>query len=270
MARKEKNPNQIIRIDGYNCFMEVMADGFEIGKVLMRFYKYDASREKGNRFTANIAIYMNTADFNSLYFQSLMGSCVLMKKIVANAANQNLSEWEKAIIIDRGGSQKDNVCTARYLKILKGQKKPIVLLAEEGNGQKNKNGGFTMTGKPTSTVSLGMETEDFVKMLMEVKDALIAFQAKKALSFEIKKQNELLKAIATQVGVNQQVIQDILSKTYDNFDSENSKNNQSGQSNQGGGYQNNSYQNIPTQNYSQGNGYSTPPQNPYYGNYMGQ
>ena len=136
MARKEDNPNQIVRIDGNKCFMEALKNAFEIKKVQMNFYQYDVNRPKGDRYTAEIPIYIDFKDFDSIFYEIMIGGSKI-KEMNRLAADPNKKQWEKQLIIYRGGFEKDGQIKARQLKIFKGMKKPIVLRAEIGKGQKN-------------------------------------------------------------------------------------------------------------------------------------
>ena len=115
MARKEDNPNQIVRIDGNKCFMEALKNAFEIKKVQMNFYQYDVNRPKGDRYTAEIPIYIDFKDFDSIFYEIMIGGSKI-KEMNRLAADPNKKQWEKQLIIYRGGFEKDGQIKARQLK----------------------------------------------------------------------------------------------------------------------------------------------------------
>jgi hypothetical protein len=266
MARSEKNPNQIVRLDGKNCFMESMKNAFEIGKFLWGFYQYDKTRAQGSKFTSEILVYLNPKDFDNLYYDILINGS-LIKKINALANDPTKKEYEKQVVIHRGGTEKDGRVIARQLKIFKGRAKDIVLRAEYGPGQRNSMGGYTMTGSPEKYVDIGMTYEDMKLLLLETKRAWDAHSVKESmkdeisdLEFELNKTKKMLELIAKSVNVNNQELQNIINEekpkpTYGKNQSQ-SANNQ-GYNNQSYGSNSNNYSNgYSNQNYGASNGYS--------------
>jgi len=215
MARREENLNQIIRIDGNNCFMEALRNAFPIGKIQLNFFQYDKNREKGNKFTNEINIYLDFKDFDNIYYE-IMHSGITIKDINAKALNPALKEYEKQVILHRGGSQSSenvNIIKARQLKIFKGRVKPIVLRAEIGKGQKNKQGGYTMVGSPERYVDIGMEYHDLERLLSEIHRALMAYEVERTLqpiidrkfeevNFEIKKLESMILLMLQSMPLN--------------------------------------------------------------------
>ena len=59
MAKEqEQNLNQIIRKDAKNCFVEVLNDKFNIGRLHLFFATYDVSKPVKQRQTNKINIYL--------------------------------------------------------------------------------------------------------------------------------------------------------------------------------------------------------------------
>ena len=215
MARREENLNQIIRIDGKNCFMEALRNAFPIGKIQINFFQYDTTKEKGNKMTNEINIYLDFKDFDTIYYE-IMHSGATIKNMNAMAMNPSLKEYEKQIILHRGGStnsENPNEINARQLKIFKGRTKPVVLRAEIGKGQKNKQGGYTMIGSPERYVDIGMDYHDLEKLLSEIHRALAAYEVEKTMqpildrkfeeiNFEIKKIEDLISLMIKSMPLN--------------------------------------------------------------------
>lgn len=85
----EKNESQIIRKDGKGCFVEVKNDCFTLGKVHLQFIKYDLNRPSGDRYTDNINIYIDVAEFLVLGHEAVSG--VLYAKAKQFEAESNKS-----------------------------------------------------------------------------------------------------------------------------------------------------------------------------------
>lgn len=68
---REKNPNQIIRIDGRGVFLEVIRNCFNIGKVQINFIEYDP--KNNNQQTKNIPLFIDMDKFLVLANDILTG-----------------------------------------------------------------------------------------------------------------------------------------------------------------------------------------------------
>ena len=265
MARKEKNPNQIIRIDGNKCFLEALKSSFEIDKVLLNFIQYDVNKPQGSKFTSQIQIYLSFKDFESLYYETIFSGS-LIRQINQLFNDPSKKEWEKQVILSRGGSKKDNnTIEARQLKIFKGRKKPIVLRAEIGKGKENAMGGYSMVGSPERYVDIAMEYKDLENFLLEIWKAINAHETVVSLNpkvdemlFEIQKNREILQLIARQVGVSTFDVENIVNKEMPKPTYNNSQNNNQNTNQNNNQYQNNySAQNNQQQNnYTQQNQYN--------------
>jgi len=71
--KNNQNESQIIRKDGKGCFVEVKNDCFALGKIHLQFIKYDMSRPSGDRYTDNINIYIDIAEFLVLAHEAVSG-----------------------------------------------------------------------------------------------------------------------------------------------------------------------------------------------------
>lgn len=248
MARKEQNPEQIARVDGKSCFLEVMSSSFGIGKIRINFRQYDMNAQQGNRTTGKIDIYMGYKDFDYLY-QGIMfnGNGYLLNEVFNN---------QYGATIFRGGKkdQQGNV-TAKELKLQAGQKKPFILVAEEGPGNENKMGGFSIirgNNANIKRVMIPLEFADMIHICNSTNNAIIAYRAaqeiKKSLDFESGKIKDILVNIAMLTGCAQNTIMDIVNRemprpSWNNGSYENNDNYSSGnQSNQNGYYQGKDYE----------------------------
>lgn len=243
MARKEKDPQQVLRIDGKNCFLEVMSSAFEIDKVRINFRQYDPNN--GNKQSNAIDIYMGYKDFDYMYAGVLDGGGDLF-----NQMNQS----QYGVTIYRGGREENGNVIARELKIQYGQKYPFILIAEQGAGSKNKMGGYSIIRGNNSAISkiqIPLTYNDLVHILISTNRALIAYQAAKMnetkTMFEMEKVKDLLKNLCYQTGVNGQTIDEIINRQPPRPAWMNNNN-----QNNNGNYNNN--QNYDNQNNYQQNG----------------
>lgn len=180
MARA-KNFNQVIRIDGKNCFVEFMDNAFEIEKVLINFVSYD---EKTKKQTAIIPFYLDFSDFLVLSADVLSGRIfALIKK-----EKEKGQKYPQPIYTQQGGvsannlekrNQKrpDGMSLARQLKIVPGLKYPVVLQGEQGKGEETDKGLIVARygSKPEKKVMIPMQSDDLKKVVLMVQAKINAF-----------------------------------------------------------------------------------------------
>lgn len=176
---EKKSLEQIFKISSSNSFVEVLDSAFEIGKVLFRFAEYDLNRPKGERFTKEILIYMDIAEFEYLAYN------IKFKLIDRDATKAR--ELQKSggyrfcreIYTDLGGTTVDNLARqkrsradnkpeSRQLKIVPGDKYPWIFQAESGAGKMLETGLIAPDGKPDVTVRIPMSDKDFRKLAITV------------------------------------------------------------------------------------------------------
>ena len=189
MAR-EKNPAQIIRLDGKDCFFEVMNTGFEIDKVLINFVQYDTSKEKNSRITAQIPIYIDISKFLVLAQDILSGKMAGLAKKAKDDAESRGSKYASHIYADMGGvsarvlesrgkSRPDGKSLSRQLKITPGAKMPWLLSAEMGVGEEDERGLIVPRygTKPEQRVQVPLTDDDFKRFALTVKAHIEAYFA---------------------------------------------------------------------------------------------
>lgn len=62
MVRTSRQGKQIFKIDGNNCFMEILNDRFFEGKVVFNFSSYDKEKERGERIAQEIKFFLTFGD----------------------------------------------------------------------------------------------------------------------------------------------------------------------------------------------------------------
>ncbi len=160
---------QIARVDGKNCFVEVLNRAFPIGKVSINFIKYNTGNTKGSRIESEIHAYIDWDEF--LYFADLIETID-----VKAAGTGNL--WENL-----GGSlpgkakRTDGKAESRKLALQKGSRYDFMLLAEKGAGEVNNTGLIVPKygSTPDQRVSIPMTMKDAKKMVLAVKQHMAAY-----------------------------------------------------------------------------------------------
>ena len=213
MARRDASPQQIIRKDGNNCFVEASNASFEIGKVLLKFVTYDLNRPKGDRFTNTVDIYLDFSSFLRISNDFLNGSLyrkLMEDKRVADEATrvQGTKVWAKQTIIHQGGKMDGQNVIARVLKMFAGDKIPIMFKAEQGMGEKSRTGLFIPKygNKPDQYVQIGMTIDDAKEFFLTINEHINAYLGEKYFNAKyderlkrLEAENTLLKDVLLEV-----------------------------------------------------------------------
>lgn len=188
MARRNASPQQIIRKDGNNCFVEALNGAFDIGKLQLKFVTYDLSKAQGSKFTNEIDIYIDLSKALRICYDALdsglLIKSIMREKAIAEQKTQQTGNkvWAKQLILHQGGtsaqalassgkSRPDGMSVARVLKIFAGEKLPVMFKAEMGPGETDKKGliipkyGY----KPESYVQIGMSADDFKEFFITIR-----------------------------------------------------------------------------------------------------
>jgi hypothetical protein len=206
---REKNPQQIIRFDGKNVFVEIMNSAFAIGKVQLNFIEYDTSKEAKNRQTKNIPIYIDTDKFLLLTQDILSGRMSHLSKQAIEAKNKGGFKYAKEIYQDLGGvsaenlkrrgkERPDGMSMSRQFKITPGDKIPWILSAEVGAGKEDDKGLIVPQGRPEEAVRVALSDDDFKKLALVVQTHIqgyVTSQYESQAVQELKTQIETMKPI---------------------------------------------------------------------------
>lgn len=148
---KYENPSQIIRKDGKNCFVEVLSDSFSINRVRFNFCTYDLSAATGSRITSSISIFLPFDEFYRICHDMTV-SCILLQTIKKNVdAAKASGTYPTPITLNMGGRsarslaasgtpRPDGMSLSRQLKLIGGDRFPVLLQAECGPGEQNEKG----------------------------------------------------------------------------------------------------------------------------------
>lgn len=185
--RKEKNPLQIIRLDGKNVFMEVM-NAFSIGKVQINFIQYDATKEKNSRIVSEVRTFIDFNKFLVLINDIKSGRMVGLAKKAKEAQQQGGYKFCKEIYADLGGisastlaergqSRPDGKSMSRQFKITPGDKMPWILSGEMGAGVEDDKGLIVPQGRPETIIRVPLSDEDFKKLALVTEMHMQAYLA---------------------------------------------------------------------------------------------
>lgn len=174
--QKQFVQKQIIRIDGTNVFVEVMNDAFPIGKVRFNFIEYDVSKPKKHRIQKNVSIYVDIADMLLLIHDGLSGRLnVIAERLREEAKRRNVpckEAWvhlggvSSETLKKRNQPRPDGMALSRRMRLVPGNKKPWVLIAETGPGKEFQTGLIAMAGKPEVQVLVPLSDENLKHLLL--------------------------------------------------------------------------------------------------------
>ena len=254
----EKNLNQITKISTNKAVMEVLDDGFDKERVVFNFQEYDGAKNR-------IRISLTYQEFDKLYNGVLNGSILWLVK-QPNPQNPN---YPSKVDIHMGGWERDGGVFANGLHIEAGKsdkEERFYIVAEEGPGQKQpRTGGFYLdrsNRNAIKAIGIPVSVSDMLVLVTTTYRRITAHAVlrNRYMAHELSKVYDLLKVIATQVGVAPDAVNAILNKEMEkpwanntnggNTRHNNQQQNRGGYNNTGnGGYGNSG-------GYGNGGGYS--------------
>lgn len=109
MVRTNRLSKQIFKIDGNNCFMEVLNDRFFEGKVHFNFSAYDKEREAGDKIKEKIDFFLEFGD--ALSFCEMV-----INKTFDEKLKKERSNYQKALLKAESEGKALNQCGFIYNK----------------------------------------------------------------------------------------------------------------------------------------------------------
>lgn len=192
---KEKKEERVIRIDGKNCFVEVLDNSFPIDKVRLDFVAYDTAAEKGNRQTANIQIYVDVDKFLSFCEKVRFGGREYIKYCHEHTDYheplfQNMGGASATVLKKRGQSRKDGMGISKVLNV-SASKKGYFLTAKSGPGEENEKGLIVPKYKePEQKVSIALEHYDLIRLCRMVEMRYSAYLASEYICHPIEQREK--------------------------------------------------------------------------------
>lgn len=176
MAQAERNPNQIIRKDAKNCFVESLSDAFDKSKAHFAFASYDLNRPSGNRQTNCVHIYISIPELLELCRKLSCGELRYIWQERKKAGNSKpIQEWLGGTSAEKlrqyGKSRPDGKSLSRVAKLVAGQKSDFLFIADNGPGEKDAKGLIVPRfGKnPENHVSVSMTWDALAELLLITK-----------------------------------------------------------------------------------------------------
>lgn len=177
--KKNYVDHQIIRIDGKDCFVEVMKGAFGINRVVLNFITYDNSGQKGSKKKDEISIFIDVAEFLQLAQDMKSGRLSHLAKSALETADKGGYKFAREIYTHMGGvskeklaqrnqSRADGMDLARQFKITPGSKQPWILSAETGPGKATDKGLIAAQygNKPEKIIRVPMSNEHFKQLFL--------------------------------------------------------------------------------------------------------
>ena len=139
------NRDQIIRLDARGCFVEVKSDCFHIEKVHLQFVAYDKKRPKGQRYTANIHIYIDVPEFLVLAQEGATGALhARMQQLKQAKKPDSLFECLGGTSAEQlqhyGRPRPDGMSLSRVAKLIGADRADYLFVADSGPGEQNAQG----------------------------------------------------------------------------------------------------------------------------------
>lgn len=197
---KEKNPAQILRKDGKNCFVESLCDSFEIDKMHLCFVNYDTGAEKGSRQTAKIDIYVDapewiawTADIALHYTEKQLAKA--KAETSYEPVLQTMGGVSADLLKKRGQERSDGKSLSRIMTVGWGQKVPVLMMAKSGPGEQDAKGLIVPKfGKnPEHQVMIPLSYKDFAELFLMTKahyEAYLVYRYAKEKPFQRKDKDD--------------------------------------------------------------------------------
>ena len=181
MPKQEYKNTQIIRKDARNCFVETKSDCFNIGKVVLNFVQYDASKPEGNRATNSVSIFMPVDDM--LFMCAEISGGTLAQKVETKRSKSDM----KPLYQHLGGKnadkakRPDKMSLSRNVTLTVGRS-ALFFTAEEGPGEVRGTGIIVPKySKPEQRVSVSITYDEFAKLMLMTKSHYDAWLTAKYL-----------------------------------------------------------------------------------------
>lgn len=173
---EEYNQTQIVRKDARNCFVESLNDAFQIGKIHLNFATYDLKKQKGERQTNNVSIYISVDEFLELCRKL---ECGELKFIMQNkkksgdntAIYQSLGGTSAEKLKAYGNARADGKSLSRTMQLTCGSKSDFLLIADSGPGETNDKGLIVpkFGSNPENHVVISMTFETLSELMLLTK-----------------------------------------------------------------------------------------------------
>lgn len=190
IAKAKDSSKQLYRADAKNAFVEFMADAFEIEKLKINFFNYDATKAVGARLADDISIYMDLPEarrfcrkiLNGTFTKAIMAE---KEKKKANAAYycspvfKSLGGISAENLAARGKKRDDGKSLSRSISIevSTSDKYAFTLIGSSGAGNTSATGLIVPDGKPERVVRIPFTQDMAEEMALTIQDHISGYTA---------------------------------------------------------------------------------------------
>lgn len=181
MSKKQKDPQQIYRADGKECFVEVTNGMLKDGKVILNFCKYNANN--GNKMDYNIQIFMDVPAFlvfaKKVEFGQIAKDARNEKALAASEGRYAKAVWQSkpggtgvAALKAQNRTRPDGMAEARQLEIVPGLKSDLAFRVLSGPGEEQGKGlivpnfDYSKDSKTTKQILLPISNETLQELCL--------------------------------------------------------------------------------------------------------
>lgn len=188
---KLKSPEQVCRIDGRGCFMELLTIGLGFDKVAFNFVNYDTSASKGSRVSSSVMVYLTAHDAEVLADSILSGQMAKKGEQAKKFAAEKGYKYAKEVFCSMTGTaagkaaRTDGAALSRQFKLTPGAKQPWVLSAESGPGREEGTGIIApayVGGKPECIIRIPMSNDMLKSLALSIRNLVNLWYEEKFLS----------------------------------------------------------------------------------------
>lgn len=172
-----KSPEQVRRIDGRGCFMELLTIGLPRDKIALNFVSYNTAAEKGSRVGSSILAYMEIHKAEVFASNVLDGTMFKLGNQAKAFAAEHGYKYAKEVFCDMTGTSADHSTRAdgapisRQLKLTPGAKSAWVLSAESGPGKMEGPGLIAPAyagGRPECIIRIPLSDDDLKSLALSI------------------------------------------------------------------------------------------------------
>lgn len=172
-----KSPEQVRRLDGRGCFMELLTIGLPRNKIALNFVSYNTAAEKGNRVGSSVLAYMDIHKAEVFASNVLDGTMSKLGNQAKNFAAEHGYKYAKEVFCDMTGTSADHSTRAdgapisRQLKLTPGAKSAWVLSAESGPGKMEGPGLIAPAyagGRPECIIRIPLSDDDLKSLALSI------------------------------------------------------------------------------------------------------
>lgn len=177
MSKKIKSPEQVKRIDGRGCFMELLTIGLPRDKIALNFVAYNTAANKGDRVSGSILVYMEIHKAEVFANNVLDGTMTKLGNQSKKYAADHGYKYAKDVFCDLTGTPTDRSTRAdkqpisRQLKLTPGSKTAWVLSAESGPGKMEGPGLIAPAysgGRPECVIRIPLSDDDLKALALSI------------------------------------------------------------------------------------------------------